>query len=355
MIYRVTPRGSTRRSIRLEKATELQTSADLHAESDKPAHEKKTSWLRDHWSQVLVLCVSLLTAACYLVGRAKLLGWYDAAGIPHLMFAWSAQDLVIRGLVESETWLLLLAGVAGFACLSAVMDITTAAMRRHFLERSRLRIRGESCDQLGLRKRLALEARRLRKEKDARAQQATRHWHILEKRGMFRRAPKKSLQKASHWVSSDVYKSLLLLPILYLLMMAYLLVNAFYAWSHRNGAKNYWMEHIAATSNWPPSRGAGGWIPKDSDRPLLEELSNEGKMRLREYSYVQVKDLEDQQKNVESPMCGWMIQATGNVLVLLNSSGLLILNFADSPFRWTTVSPDACGVESSAREESFRG
>jgi hypothetical protein len=239
--------------------------------------------------------------------------------------------------------------VAGFACLSAAMDIATAGMHRLFLKRSRLQVRGETCDRLGLRKRLAHEARRLRKAKDARAPQATRHWQMLEKRGVFRKMPKKRLRKPTHWASSDTYKTLLLLPILFLLMMAYLLVNAFYAWSYRNGARNYWMEYVAATNNWPPSRVSGGRRPKESDRPLLDEFSKEGKERLRGYAFVQVRHLEvnakDDPKRSDSPVCGWMMQGSGNVLVLLNASGLLVLNFADTPFRWSSVPHDACSAK----------
>ncbi|MGJ7614124.1 MULTISPECIES: hypothetical protein [unclassified Variovorax] len=350
MNYKVRKRDMRHRSSQQASDGVPQAFPELPPASDESPKKRKTSWLTDHWSQALVLCLSLVTAACYLVGRAKLLGWYDAAGIPQLMFSWSAQDLVIKGLVESETWLLLLAGVAGFACLSAAMDIATAGMRRLLLERSRLQLRGEACDRLGLRKRMAREARRLRKAKDARALQATRHWQMLEKRGVFRKAPKKSLRKPTHWASSDAYKSLLLLPILFLLMMAYLLVNAFYAWSYRNGARSYWMEYAAATNNWPPSRVAGGWKPKETDRVLLEELAKGGRERLREYAYVHVRRLEadpkDDPRSSDQPICGWMMQASGNVLVLLNASGLLVVNFSDSPYRWSSVPHDACATKS---------
>jgi hypothetical protein len=63
------------------------------------------AWLREHALQLLAVAFSTLAAACYFVGRSALLGWYQAAGVSHLTFAWPAQDVIIRGVLQLWTWL----------------------------------------------------------------------------------------------------------------------------------------------------------------------------------------------------------------------------------------------------------
>lgn len=291
--------------------------------------------LRDHWSQVLVLFVSLLAAACYMIGRAKLLGWYDAAGIPALLFSWSFQDVVMRGLADKKTWLLaFVIGVLGVTAFAISDWLST------WLYRSARSDRGEGWDRLGLRKRWAHRARELRLQRHPDAKKASENWRTLGRRGR-RNLVRAKVQGRESEASSSSVLSVLLILMLVLGFCVHFLVNFVYGVSYRQGYRSYWLEHIAATEGAPIGRSPKGWGEKSLSFEVTAEMKAEGRANLQSYAYVQVSVLGSD-KAAEPAICGWLVQGTGSQLILLNKEGLQVLTFADLPFKWRSIAPDQC-------------
>lgn len=71
-----------------------------------------------------------------------------------------------------------------------------------------------------------------------------------------------------------------------------------------------------------------------------------GRAQLGRYPFVQLssKEAEAGVKRV----CGWLVQASGGQVLMLTVDGLVMKNFGDGAFDWTTESPDQCLVSSTA-------
>lgn len=308
------------------------------------------SWLRDHWSQMVVFFVGLLTAACYFIGRAKLLGWYDAAGVPILLFNWAAQDLVIRGLADHGTWILAVTvgilGVMGFAASNAIAEWLHGRLKqvehraKKFLKWLR---RKESFDQLGLRKRWAYRVRDLRRQKSPDAKLAAEHWRVLGPRGREYPVNIKSMPAPTRKIKIplDLVVGLLVILLLIVGLFVYLLIVFFYDSAYRQGRKDFILEYIAATDHLPEVRAPKDWRERSINFEITEQIKLEGRSRLKEYAYVQVTGLKNASDS-QATICGWLIQGAGSQLLLLNREDLRMVTFADSPFQWRSVSPDKC-------------
>lgn len=313
--------------------------------TDRPRESSKSEtdpgWLRDHWSQILILFVSLLASTCYLIGRARLLGWYNAAGVPPLLFNWSTQDLVIKGLADTRSWLLMLtigvSGATGFAAIEG----TSAWLIRRVQKCSHLRGRGESLDRLNLRKRWAKKARALRLTKHEDARLATEHWRMLGWRGSKRFAKNaKSIRKFR--LPHGVEFNLLLIALLIFGFCIYSLIHLFYADSHTRGYRDYCLEHLAATQQWPNSGTPKGWQHKPNWPAVTPELIADGRTRLKGYAFVRVSELGKEKER--TVLCGWLIQGAASQLVLLGQEGLQVVTFADVPFQWQHTTPEECNA-----------
>lgn len=63
---------------------------------------KEQNSLNESIFPVIALIIGLLTSACYAIGRARLLGWHEAAGIPQLSFSWPIQDVILFGFLAID-------------------------------------------------------------------------------------------------------------------------------------------------------------------------------------------------------------------------------------------------------------
>ena len=87
-------------------------------------------WAKDHVVGALALCVTLLAAAGYSVHRSWLFGWYQAAGIPPFSHGWSAQDVVMLGVLNVQVWAIGLLAVTGLALMVYLGLVSTNYLER---------------------------------------------------------------------------------------------------------------------------------------------------------------------------------------------------------------------------------
>lgn len=310
-------------------------------DKEQPKARSDSNWLRDQGLQLLVVITSSLTAACYLVGRAGLLGWYEAAGVPILSFSWSFQDVVIRGMTDAKTWLLVAVSVIGLALYLMALDMASGRFSKASDAWSRFRARGESLDGLGLRKRWAWEARLARRGHLASAEASSLRWRVLGKRGANRvhsKAFAKNLSKPSSVIVGGIAVLWLLLITLGLYVAgAVLLVQHPY----NIGAQSFREQYFAATDREAPARHYVAWKSKGY-RPVRTSAmaASRGRTQLSGYPYIQLFYREGD--SAEKRLCGWLVQASGGVVLMLTSEGLVMKNFGDGAFQWKTESPDSC-------------
>jgi hypothetical protein len=312
---------------------------------DKSATPEKTespaqAWLRDHGPQLAVVVLSLLTTACYLIGRAWLLGWYEAAGVPSLLFAWSVQDVVIRGAFHAGTWLMLGASIVVALLYLLVADVVSRMIERRFEERARLRQRGEDCDRLSLRRRWAHEARSARLSGNSESSGATVRWRMLGTRGKYRLESSNRITSKRRAPRSALYFLISLCVVgggiaTYMLVLKLLFDSPYAA-----GAQSFRTQYAAATGQWPPRRGPGSWEFDDGPTTPLSDAIAAGRAALRKYPYVRVQ--ASGSDGTADTHCGWLVQGSGNQVLMLTPTGTKILSFGDSSFSWSMIEPDSC-------------
>jgi len=219
--------------------------------SDKKSDE--IEWLREHWAQLAIWLASVATAACYLIGRAWLLGWYDAAGVPALMFTWSAQDIVIRGLADASTWLVIALGLFGAMVYFMLLDLGSQQISR-FSKKIARRLRGEGWSRLSLRRRFASSARKARLQGAADASVLSARWRTLGKRGAAQLVEAK--KKRAKWEpKGSVIFGLIGISLLVGGFGLYMLVLLLYNRPYGEGVRAYRLQYAAATGQWPGCRG----------------------------------------------------------------------------------------------------
>lgn len=307
-----------------------------------PRSPPSTGWLIKHGFSVVVGSGGLLTAACYAIGRAELIGWYNEAGIPELTFVWAFQDSVLNGFLSVEAWarfLGLALPVSMYFALPFVVGELFKPMAKRRLE---LKERGESFDRLGLRKRFASAARNARRS-NVHAEAATARWRLLGKRGVFRR------QKLSGTVS-PMTRALAVAAtgVLMFVMLGMVYVVGAYTLvikQYENGKLRFRMEYLAATGHLPPPRQVGPGArsvraDKASDMPTTAQIK-QSEIALRDYRLVQLFSLGDDV--ARRPLdCGWLIQNSGSKVLILGSTGLHMRDFGDHGFAWDFINEPTC-------------
>jgi len=299
-------------------------------------------WFEDHALELCVVVITLMTAVCYFIGRAGLVGWYDAAGVPQLVFSWPAQDVVIRGVTDEDIWLLVLLAFGGSGLYFLTLSLVSALISKQAAKVRDLRDRGETVWSRGERRLCVWAARRARLAHSPSAALATVRWRTLGKRGQLRRKARKAVSKP--WqppvgVVAMVLAACVLIAVTFgYASLILLLHRAPYA----NGVRAFSDQYLAATGQEPPLRQLPSWAQLQVP---MSEASKEaailrGRRLLAGYPFVRVTPKDaDSGGEVD---CGWLVQASGGALVLLNSQGLLFRSFGDAGFSWKPVAPDAC-------------
>jgi hypothetical protein len=293
-------------------------------------------WFQDQGLQLLVVVISLTTTACYLIGRAGLLGWYGASGVPVLALSWPAQDVVIKGISDASTLLIIAVAALAVCAYFFLLEVTSGRLNRYVTKWLRLRQRGEPCDRVALRRRWAEAARSsaLRKTDDAVEWRA--RWRVLGKRGRFRR-PTAIRPSRSGQLSPVAASALIAALCLIVLSCSYILGAIFlYVQPYNAGARSFRAEYVAATGRPPPVLvvDADGTVTNTGEvSTILPSEVEGGRQRLLAYPYVEVTgDFGGPQK--PAVLCGWLVEGTGNQLLLLTRAGLFWQNFGDQPFSW---------------------
>jgi hypothetical protein len=297
------------------------------------------AWLLEHGLQLLAVAFSALAAACYFVGRSALLGWYQAAGVSHLTFLWSAQDVMIRGVMQSWSWL--------YALLITFMIALGVALVDAFAStRDRLRMRGESRSLRALRWRFATEARAGRLARLATAALATARWRALGKRGAYWKKPRPRVTTRRAGVPVWLGAVLAAVCLFYFMCLYVAGLLVFHIPAFNDGANEYRALHVAATGHFPPYRQAeereGYNARLERIKPLAEWIA-QGRKQLFALSYVRLDGVAA--TNAPRSVCGWLMHEQDNRVLLMTSTGLLLKNFGDQPHSWTAREPNDCHDE----------
>jgi hypothetical protein len=200
-------------------------------------------------------------------------------------------------------------------------------------------------DQIGLRKRWAWEARRARHAQLQSAKGATERWRALGKRGTYR-VPSKAFAKSTRRPSSVFVGGIAVLSLLLMTLGLYV-AGAVLLFEHpyHAGAQSFREQYFAATGRQAPRRHLSAW--KLAGQPLAkadDTAITAARAQLGRYPFVELssKDAEAGEKR----LCGWLVQASGGQVLMLTADGLVMKNFGDGAFGWTTESPDRCMVSS---------
>lgn len=221
-------------------------------------------WLLDHALELCAVAASMLAAACYLVGRAGLVGWYEAAGVPQLMFSWSTQDVIIRGLTDESTWLLVLASAGGSVLYFGLLSLLSAGLSRLATRVKYLKQRGETVWSRGERRLRVHAARRARRDHSSGAALATLRWRALGTRGDLRRQLVKA--KSSTW-QPPVSLLAIVLGACVLITVTFVyagLLILLYRAPYMNASRAFQDQYLAATGREPPVRRLPTWPSRTS-------------------------------------------------------------------------------------------
>jgi hypothetical protein len=312
-------------------------------------HDAIAVWLREQGLQLCVVITSAMAASCYLVGRAGLLGWYDAAGIPQLVFSWSIQDIVIRGLYDAQSWILVVAaGIVG-ALYLVVLDLISGRLSKAYVAWNKLRARGERLDRVSLRSRWSLKARHLRLSGDVAAEVASQRWRALGKRGLYR---SRSLSTRSAKFSGTIaYSALAIVTLMFLGSLYVVGVILMFERPYKTAAESFQEQYLAATGHLAPSRRPMAWAQKRTwSKSELEEAEERGRAQLGRYPFVRLVTKEPL-LDTEN-LCGWLIQAASGQILMLTAQGIVMRSFGDSHFSWRTEAPEACMAGSPGKLKS---
>jgi hypothetical protein len=300
-----------------------------------PSMSSVDSWLREHALQLLTLASSALAAACFFVGRSELLGWYHAAGVSHLAFTWSVQDVIIRGVLRSQTWLSAFAfaffTAIGVALLEWCVDL-----------KDRLQKRGESCDRLALRKRFVDRARAARLEQLPNASLETARWKVLGTRARVQKTPGASGAAERAPLSLGTRAVLVAIGLFYVFCLYLAAVLTLFIPAYQDGADKFRALHVAATGRFPPARQpkvlSSGSSDAGKNEPI-ETWATRGRAELAGVAYVRV---ESEALADNTPLCGWLLNEQENRVLVLTRSGLVMKNFGDQSHAWTSRDPEQC-------------
>jgi hypothetical protein len=250
-------------------------------------------------------------------------------------------------MADAETWLLVAACVVGVALYFAVVDIASGRLSRVSKAWARIQARGETMDRLNLRKRWAWEARRARLGHEASSLEATQRWMVLGKRGAYRVVKPRSL--ANKWQPSSVLASCIAVFLLLLAILAFYLLGALLLFElpYNAGMQSFRAQYLAATGREVPQRHLTSWKLAGRNRSFVnldDTVVANGRNQLVRYAFVRVtsKALDAD----EDPLCGWLVQGSGNQLLLLTTEGLVMKNFGDIAFGWKTEVPGGCPSKS---------
>jgi hypothetical protein len=285
--------------------------------------------------QLLTFASSALAALCFFVGRSELLGWYHAAGVSHLTFNWSVQDVIIVGVLRSHTWLYAFVftffTAIGVALLEWCVDLN-----------DRLQRRGESCDRLALRKRFVNQARATRLGQLPTAQLETARWKVLGKRARVQKTSGASGAAERAPLSLRTRAVLVAICLFYVFCVYLVAVLTLFIPAYQDGADKFRALHVAATGRFLPARHPRGSSSGRSDASKSEPIEAwiaRGRAELAGVAYVRV---ENEALADKPPLCGWLLNEAENRVLLLTSSGLVMKNFGDQPHAWTPRDPEQC-------------
>ena len=298
--------------------------------------EGRANWLGEHGIELLVVATSLFTAACFCIGRANLMGWYDAAGIPPLTFSWSPQDLVIRGFLHSRTWWLLICSIGGTLLYYATLAFLAFAYRK-------LRSRWRSSRVNGWPAGNERDA----PHDDARHGSSEMSVSCELLMEPVAHAGTKSLSKTSK--TGDGLLFALGFASLMLVASAFVLGNTLlFAEPYAQGASSFRNQFLAATGHAAPRRvipsvGGPQGIAKTASNAAPTDSLASGLQELGGYAFVEVSSTKDGGSS-DPRVCGWLVQASGNQLLLLTIEGISMTNFGDGAFAWQLVDPESCAL-----------
>lgn len=312
-------------------------------QADPPIlQDQGQGWLREHALQLLVMSTASLTAGSYLVGRAGIQGWYDAAGVPSLWFVWPFQDIVIRGLVDSSTWVVVAGAILVVVAYFVALESGSTWLSKRVAKWRRLRTRGERSDRLKSRKRRALQARQALRMHDSVAI-GIKEWRrpIPGRRGV--RRVETPPGKGKRWrLSKPMTLGLMAVGVIISMFSLYVAaIVLLYERPYRIGVDQFRKQYVAATGRQAPARRPPGWrMAGQSPTKVDDAYVLSGREQLGGYPYVRLSSKGADGSNAR--ICGWLVQAAEGRVLLLTSDGLSMKNFGDGAFEWDAESPGGC-------------
>jgi len=261
--------------------------------------------------------------------------------VPSLWFVWPFQDIVIRGLADSSTWVVVVGAILAVVAYFVALESISTWLSKKAANWRRLRARGETLDRLGLRKRWAQEAWQARHMHDIAAIGAMERWRFLGKRGACR--VRAALRPGERWqLSKPMTLGLVAVGVLISMFGLYVAVIVLlYERPYRIGADQFRKQYVAATGRQAPARRPPGWrMTGQSPTKVDDAYVSSGREQLGGYPYVRLSSNGAGGSNAR--ICGWLVQAAEGRVLLLTSDGLLMKNFGDGAFEWDTQSPGGC-------------
>lgn len=308
--------------------------------------EKQKFSLNEAFLPIIAITIGLLTSACYAIGRAQILGWHEAAGIPQLSFNWPAQDIIFIGFLAIDRWFYFVAAISALI-IWITFQMSATEYIEELLKPIKNRIdRGENLSQLKLRKRFANLTRGIRTGRIAGDPLQSRSAHlILGWRGR-KRIAKKGTKKSSSKKIQFIAFGILGVFSLVIIFVTYLAISWFILTEYRAGKERFATENSYAINAFATVKNPKASSDTSNIAPLIKAPIVSESIKKPPYTYVKILSSVNSDPKAKSfSTCGWLVQSTNNQLLLFQSSGIQFLYFGDQSYTWHPIDFGSCKVD----------
>lgn len=310
---------------RASEKGESTPSADSHA---KTRFAKIWAYCLDHMFEGIAVAFTIFGTLSYAVGRTLLDAWAETAGIPTTILHSDFYDTMLIGVQRPIIWrtaAILIVTSAAYLWANAVIP-EWWAKRNSTIRRKRRRQDG--CDQLGVRRRFAAEARLSTRSVPIALRSSNQEWlrwKALGLRGLRRKArldvpkpPARPVRQITQALFLTIFATVCLGGI-YLLVRTVFLKPA-----ESDGAQSFAKVYVAVTGHIPYQ-----YTATSISVETLKNWACEGVPMLAMYRTVELPAESDGTGKKE---IFYVLQGTGSIFVLLSQNGSSLRSFGDTPF-----------------------
>jgi hypothetical protein len=262
-----------------------------------PNLESIPPWIKEHGLKLMGYVATMLVAATYAIGRSRILGQYDAAGMSQLMSTWSVQDVFIQGFMDSNAWSAAFTSVLLALCVAAVVALIVGIL-------------------------------------------------IFQKQKLSNKFFPKIFPSAKPESPLGILIGIFTITAAFGLYFA--VSSTLISQPYREGAAAFRNMHLAATGRLPPiSLDVKSRAPAD-----LVAAQAHGQKLLAARSYVL---LEIPRAGTTSDWeCGWLLEQAPGSIYLLTSSGLSQRSIGSLGAQWHSATPGMCSAPTGANGQAAK-